>query len=220
VSSGAGTTDLVIYSQGEDSSEDIYVRVYVSSTYLRMTVRDDAGGTHESSYVDAGSTFNINTDFPTQYYITADKDSICITFNDSGFYRPMYAGKFRLFASSLPNTTYKVGVWGYTGTSTVTVRLLRAQETTERWNETISTNMEETGETGNPNLYDGICYSIWPIILSEITPSNFAIGTLRYIYSVSSGDVSVLDTLAHGDSRVYTVFSDNSPDIWWCMRTQ
>ena len=107
IESGAGTTNLVISSDGEVGGLTmLFVHVYrgAGGTINRVyfETMDDAVGTHETTnggYVDSGGVqFNS--------WMSADKDAMAVIWKTGAAYRYKYAGLIRPFAQTVPDETY------------------------------------------------------------------------------------------------------------------
>jgi len=216
VESGTGTTNIVFKSPDLGGGEYIYINIYISGTALYARARN-AAGSQQTTALQSPAGFNTDEVFPTHYYMAADEEVLCFTFNYQGSFRPFHVGRFRIFAQTLPSADYESGVFGFLGSSTGVIRLLRAQETSERWDEGLSVAYDISSDT-NPNLFDDDTYSLWPIVVYSSALSDYPVGELRYIYKVQ-GTMGILDTIRAGN-KVYTVFYDSGPSYWWAMRTQ
>lgn len=108
IESGAGTTNLVISSDGEVGGLTmLFVHVYrgAGGTINRVyfEVMDDAVGTHATThggFVDSGGVqFN--------WWMTADKDGMAVIWKTGAAYRYKYAGLVMPFAQTVPDETYR-----------------------------------------------------------------------------------------------------------------
>lgn len=108
VASGAGTTDLVLRSIGEGPPPPLtmlYLHVWRdpgNPNRVKIEVRDDAVGTHETNeagYLDgAGAQF--------AFWMCGDRDAINICFLGGTTYHSIYAGLLMPFAQTVLDETY------------------------------------------------------------------------------------------------------------------
>lgn len=210
VESGSGTQDIVFSSIGESGSDNVFIRVsYVGST-MSLYAYDDAAGSNRTS---ASSQIIRSYDFPTQYYMSADKDCLCFTFNIVGDYSQSWVGKFRPFNPNLPDTPRSMATLAFSGTATVYNKVLRRHDIAGTWNVSLS-RVEITGDI-TPSLFDLNTHIMWPIMFYNLS----AYGTPKYIYR-TRGAISIMDTIQSGN-RVYRVFRQASTtNPYWCMRVQ
>lgn len=206
------TYDKIAYSQGEEGGEDIYIRYYYDDVRsLIFTVRDDATGTHKVSAGYVGGTEGPLTDgnFPTYYYITADRNCLHFTLNKNGVYQTIWAGMFKVLnpnAAAL-DTPYKVGGFGTPGTAN---KILRSHDGTWEGNTTGWTAPEYPWSNSSPNEYgDGDTYIVWAKAVKQTNyPADCPVGVMPYTYFLS-GVISTLDTVQVG-TQVFRYFADHT----------
>lgn len=105
ISSGAGTTDLRIWSGGEAGGlTKLFAhiwRVGIGNT-IRIEVSDDGIPTHETS--EAGTLDSGGVQFA--WWMSGDKDSFVVVWKLGAGYRMLYAGLVMPFALAVPDETY------------------------------------------------------------------------------------------------------------------
>lgn len=113
ISSGAGTTDLCIYSEGESGAETmLYVHLWrqVPVDRVRFEVRDmqiGGVGEHETTR----NALLLSNNNPFDFWISADLDSIAMVWEiNTGAHRLISAGLLRPFALQPPDETYRSAV--------------------------------------------------------------------------------------------------------------
>jgi len=210
--SGSGSYDLVFSSIGENGTEAIFIRVYWNTVSVSVHAYSDAVGTQTTPT----TSFAMRPyHFPTQYYMSADKDCLCFTLNITGDYSLNWVGKFKQINPNLPDTPRKVGVYVYSGTITIQSYVLRRHNIagTSPW--TLQRRYGMGSSIITPNLFDLNTHVMWPTLFYSLS----AYGTPKYVYRVD-GSISLMDTIQSGN-RVYRVFRQiNTTYPYWCMRVQ
>lgn len=200
--------DLLFNCAGEDGLDDIWIRIYYDGIRsLIFRVQDDAGGTHSVSagYVGGVEGPLVPGNFPTYYYVTADRNCLYFTLDKNGVYQTVWAGMFKMFNPDPGSiaTPYKVG-----GCMTPAGDRNILRDHSGNWDRTLS-EMSTTdyiyGDS-SPNKYgDGQTYTVWAKALSE--SGGVPIGVCPYTYYLS-GTIAVLDTVTVG-AQVFKYFTNN-----------
>ena len=150
VASGAGTTDLVITSDGESTLLTmLFVRLNQNGpnpNLINGNVRDDAIGTHATTHT--GYLDTAGQAFP--YWISADKDTIVLVSKAGRSTRMLYLGCLLPYAITPPDESYYMIV---TDNMVMSARILR--DHTGLWNQTD--NIYENWEirTAGFDRFDG-----------------------------------------------------------------
>jgi len=101
--SGAGTTDIIFRSTGEDGTKTmLYVHFWKNGNQMRAEVCDDDVPTHqtnEGSFVDSGGV-------QFTYHVSADKDAISLAWSLGAGWRFNYVGLLMPFALEPPDETF------------------------------------------------------------------------------------------------------------------
>jgi len=214
---GVWTDGRAYFSTGEDGAENIYAAILRNSAAtdeFYAEVWDDALRTHKADscgYLD-------NTDFPANYWVTADKDEINIVFQRGLNYTWWYMGKGYIFAPGLPDTTYRVvaahqghGVglaWG--------CEVLREHQAGAgaAWGQAGYHYTSTYATNSNPNPFDGVSYLVWPKVFYHNHPTagvgNYVpVSQPKYCGFSSGGGLANLDTITSG-TEVWTAFFDST----------
>jgi len=214
--------DWFFYSQGESGEEEIYLRVSVfgTSNWIYHSVTDGIPGDHATSDQHANV---ISTDFPTQYYISADLDCLTYTINDGGFYMPVWMGLLIPFAPGLPDSTYRIICISYTTYISPNARMLRGHSGT--WNDAVSQDFNADGMhiyNSQPNLYDATTYLLWPHTCYEtIAAGQYEmLGQNKYFFFTHGGGIASLDTITVGGQKYTIFFPDAVNPNRFALRTQ
>lgn len=228
---GVGWTDLgdqglpncdfsrLFQSAGEDGNQDIFVgwgHQNAINTGMYGLLRDDAGGTHE---VYQGRNNLIAADFPTNYWIAADRDCFVFTVQRGVTYDVFWVGMLQAYAPGLYPagfTPYKVAMNLWAGPA-LQSKLLRDHD--GAWG-ILGFAMGYTlaESVSNPNAYDGTTYLVWPCVTTRgVAGGDEPTGVAKYLFGTNGGGVASLDTITVG-AQVYTVFFDSVGNPW-AMRT-
>lgn len=198
--------DWFFHSSGESGSESIYLRVSMwgVSNWIYHCVTDGIPGAHSTTEEMANV---VDADFPTQYYISADRDCLTYTINDGGFYSAVWMGLILPFAPGLPDSTYRTCCFAYTTFTTSNGHILRAHDGT--WNVGIINPYNADGihtYNSQPNLYDGTTYLIWPHYCYQAVGVDYEmLGHLKYYFFTHGGGIASLDTITVA-GQTYTIF--------------
>ena len=200
------THDWFFYSQGESGNEDIYLRVscWGVSFWVYHSLSDGIPGAHSTTEEHANVTL---ADFPTQYYISADRDCLAYTINDGGSYAAVWMGLVMPFAPGLPDTTYRVCQFTYRTFTSANGRILR--DHAGNWNSVSVYNPYNADGihiyNSQPNRYDNLTYLLWPHICYQLAGPHEIIGMLKYYFFTHGGGIASLDTITVA-GQTYTVF--------------
>ena len=189
--------DYFWYSQGENGVDDIYVHWdYNPAGRYEVSVSDDTALTHECTSV----FINVDTPagWPTYYYITADRDCLFVTIEETGTWTYAWAGMYQLFLPDPASvaTPYKVGNQGY---------MLRDHD--GNWAETAFV-MPDSHVNSSLNLYDGVTNIIWQYFVRQ--GNDVPTGVCKYLHRLSGPGLSNMDTVAIG-ARSFRYFYGPSP---------
>jgi len=185
-------------SPGESGIDDIYIHYRYEEDQDRYEIRatDDTVPSHGTAYqtIDA-----LPGDFPTYYYLTADRDCFFMTLEVAGVYNWFWGGMFQTFMPDPESyaTPYKVGVVG-----TATPVILRAHNGS--WGLSLG-EMTDYYVNSSPNLYDGVTNVVWQYPLIRLSTP---IGIARYVHRLSGPAFSIMDTVAIG-GRSFRYFNTN-----------
>jgi len=201
------TRDKRCYSTGESGTENIWVRfifsaVGVGRDRIYIAVMDDAVGTHTTTPI----VYDMDIqDFPTEYWISADRDCFIVVFNRSGQNPAWYGGMLMVFAQGLPDTTYKV-----------VGERMQLRDHAGLWNQLCSAMRETPSVQSSPNRYDGT-YPLWEMLhLDSLGAGRYEVVGQRKFFAHVSGGISPGDVIRTGE-REYTVFY--SLAVYWALRT-
>lgn len=185
-------------SAGESGIDNIYIHYRYEVTQKRYEIRatDDTTPTHGTAY----QLLNAEpSDFPTYYYLTADRDCFLMVLEIAGVYSFFWGGMFQMFMPDPDSyaTPYKVGVVG-----AATPVILRAHNGS--WGLSLG-EMTDAWNASSPNLYDGVTNVVWQYPLLRLSTP---IGIAKYLHRLSGPAFSVMDTVAIG-ARSFRYFQAN-----------
>jgi len=173
-------------SPGESGTDDIYIHWRYEDVQLRyeMSVADDTALTHQTGY----EMINIDVpahDFPTYYYLTADRDCLFVALEVAGVHNWGWAGMYQTFMPDPDSyaTPYKAGT---------PTRILR--DHSGAWGLTL-TEWVDIFQNSSPNLFDGVTNIVWQY---PVQRNNVPIGVCKYLHRLSGAGLSIMDTVAIG----------------------
>jgi len=212
--------DEEYHSAGESGSENIYMRVYWQGfpPAICFAVADSTYGTPGRNQTTLAAPGWVAGDFPTQYYISGDKDCVLCTINKGGDYKPAWAGCISSMAQNLSSIYMKYAVCIQTGALTHIL-----QDHTGAWDQFAAADAQGDGghtTASQPSNYDGTTYFVWPHLLTTggVGPHTIY-GQLKYFFFTDGGGIAIADTITVG-GRVYTIFAYASAGWkFWAMRT-
>lgn len=220
---GLGWTDLgdpgvddsgrLFFSRGQSGEENIYVLFSLvnATSHFNLHVQDDSIGTNRATHWERLRP----TDFPANYWISADKDCVVMAVQIPLGYLRWWAGMVAPFAGGLvapypagPSLSEYSMVASCQGDRIkfTPARLLRQHD--GAW--LVNTNVENEGvpmTNCNPNAFDGVTYLVWPCI-AVVGVGNVVVGQMKYLFFTDGGGIANLDTITVG-AKVYTVFFDD-----------
>jgi len=195
--------DYFWYCVGESGIDDIYLHwTYNGTTLYELTAAEDVALTHETAVQDLYIT---PWDFPTYYFITADRDCLLVTLERAGAFNWMWAGMYQLFLPDPDSyaTPYKVGT---------PARILRGHGGV--WNEGLGP-LADGAANSSPNLYDGVTNIVWQYPVAHTT-MNVLVGICKYLHYCDGPTLSLMDTVAIG-GRSFRLFAQTA-GTWLAMR--
>lgn len=199
-------------SAGESGVDNIYIHwYYQTNTRYYMGVSDDTALTHITTpgvLPASGGTppFLRDSDFPTQYYLTADRDCLLVAIEIAGLFPWIWAGMFKTFLPDPDSiaTPYKVGNVARNFVGATDERLLRGH-IASAWNTTLG-DAPDGFTNSSPNDFDGTTNVIWQFPLWEA--SSCMIGVAKYLHRLSGPAFSLMDTVAIG-ARSFRYIDNN-----------
>lgn len=185
--------DYFWYSTGESGIDDIYLHwLHNGSTQYQMGVSDDTALTHEAG---PDNLLIHDDDWPTYYFLTADRDCLLVVIEKLGVFNWMWAGMYQMFLPDQDSytTPYKVGT---------RTRLLRGHDGT--WDHTMSLRYDNSDDS-SPNLYDGVTNIVWQYLVQD-NIIDVPVGICKYVHIVDGPGLSIMDTVAIG-GRSFRAFN-------------
>lgn len=213
--------DWEFNSTGESGTDDIWVRVSFSGgpNEFSLYVADSALGTpgrHETTAAWIAEWWDWI--FPTQFYISGDRDCVLMTVNRKGVYIPVYGGLVMPTAPNLSSSFMSSVSIG--GLSIAEMNVLLGHDGV--WDENIL--WQRGGDDAytydsSPNLYDGNSTILWATNLREtIGGPGELIGQMKYFYAAEGDPLALCDAVRVAD-QVYRVFYFVSAGyVGWAMR--
>ena len=218
-SPGLDTVSRLLYSAGEDGTEDIYIILaYLlgGTDNFKLYVQDDAVGTNRTAA--ALLRYDVGW-FPSNYIISGDLNGVFWSLDLDDF--PPTTD--RLFFLGVPfsanpnlDTEYKVVSWVFSGGDG---HLLRCGDGV--YDQLVVWNAPTImAAAANANAFDVNTYVAWPILLSyTITGAGapvLPIGTLPFCYYSNGAALARLDTFTVG-AKVYDI--RGLLGQFWAIRT-
>lgn len=199
--------DKRCYSTGELGTDDIWVRFRfilqgVTEDTIGVRVMDDAVGTHVAGPT---QTFDLRR-FPTEYWITADLDCVCLVLNRSGDYAVMYGGVIYPFAV-VPDTTYKCVADRF---------ILRSHG--GLWAQLCNALVEPNYTDSNPNQYDATTYQLWQVLHMEQIAGRMEITGQRKYYLGVDSNIATAD-IVNVQERTHKGFYSLTLAEFFAIRT-
>jgi len=202
--------DKRCYSTGELGTDNIWLRfrfilqVGAFEDTIGVTVMKDAVGTHVTGPTQFFDLFR----FPTEYWITADLDCVCLVLNRSGEHIVMYGGVIYSFPT-VPDTTYKCVADRF---------ILRSHGGV--WGQLCNELTEVSYTNSSPNQYDATTYDLWQVLHMEQIgfPFRFEVTGQRKYYMGVDGLIASCDVV-NAQDRTYKAFYITGMALGYAIRT-